>query len=137
MVLLTIQTSFESYRMIYDKLLSEGFAAFEIDRHDKDYFHSEWMYEDYLFMQKMKPEDFLLYKFKSTKDELKVKNSRVRKLRERREELKARRDELKEQLREQRKIAREQQGLLDTKTVRFALWVRKILTLNHKIRFKK
>ena len=85
----------------------------------------------------MKPEDFLLYKFKSTKDELKVKNSRIRKLRERREELKARRDELKEQLREQRKIAREQQGLLDTKTVRFALWVRKILTLNHKIRFKK
>ena len=137
MVLLTIQTSFESYRMIYDKLLSEGFAAFEIDRHDKDYFHSEWMYEDYLFMQKMKPEDFLLYKFKSTKDELKVKNSRIRKLRERREELKARRDELKEQLREQRKIAREQQGLLDTKTVRFALWVRKILTLNHKIRLKK
>lgn len=136
-VMLGTQTSFVSYQMIYDKLVSEGFKVFEIDQQDENCFYSEWMYADYTRMMEMTAEDYLLYKFKSASEELKVKNSRIRKLKEQREKLKARREELKAELRQVKKVSNKQRGLLNTKTVRFALWVRKILTLNHKIRFKK
>lgn len=158
MLSLSVQRNFEAYATVYQYLLEEGFARFGIDQQEKEYFYSEWMYEDYEKMHRMKPEDFLVQKLAGTKDELKVKNSRIRSLRERRdqlkaerealrarreelkarrEELKAERDELKAELKEKNRIIKQQRDVLNSRTVRYALKMKQILTLNGRLSRKK
>ena len=137
MTSLANQNSFEDYQTLYEHLVKAGFHEFGIDRHEEDYYFSPWMYEDYRKMQKMSPQDFILSKFKEKSDELKVKNSRVRKLSERREELKARQEELKAELRIAKKTIREQKNILESRTVRYALKLKQIVTLNGRLRKNK
>lgn len=137
MTALENQNSFDDYRILYEHLVKTGFHEFGIDQHAEDYYFSPWMYEDYMKMQKMSPENFILSKFKDKSDELKVKNSRVRKLKERREELKQRREELKEELSIAKKTIREQKCILESRTVRYALKLKQIVTWNGRLGKKR
>ncbi len=152
--MLDLQGNFETYCMVYRFLLDTGFSHFGLDVPGRDYFYSEWMYEDMQLMRKLDPGDFLVRRLNEKKEEVKLKNSRVRRLRERRDELKeerealrarrdelkARRDELKEEraqlkaeLKEKNKVIKEQKKILDSNTVQYALKAKRVLTLNGRL----
>ncbi len=146
MHVLTIQSSFEGYKKVYNYLKNEGISHFEIDRLNEDEYYNLGIYENYKRIMQVSAEEFLAYMFKYLSEEMKTKNSRIRSLRERRDELKeqreqlkARRDELKEErtklkseLSEAKKVIRQQQKILDSKTVRYALKTKDVLTFYKK-----
>ena len=144
MHVVTIQSTFEAYMKVYNYLQTEGIAYFEIDKLPEEEFFNTNIYNEFKLIMKIPAEEYLVYKLKGSTEEMKVKNSRIRALRERREELKARREELKAEraelkaeLSECKKTVRQQKAMLDTKTLRFAWKVRSIakciVTLNGRI----
>lgn len=147
MHVLTIQSTFEAYLRVYNYLQSEGIAYFEIDQLAEEEFFNQNIYNEFKIIMQIPAEEYLVYKLKNSTEEMKVKNSRIRdlkatrdELRARRDELKARRDELKEErtqlkseLSECKKTIKQQKALLDSKTVRYALKLKNVLTLNGKI----
>ena len=156
--MLDLQGNYETYCKVYQFLLDTGFSQFELDKQDRDFFYSEWMYEDMQLMHKISPGDFLVRRLSEKKDEVKLKNSRIRRLKERRDELKAereelrarrdelkaRRDELKEErtqlkveIREKNKVIKEQKKILESNTVQYALKTKDILTLHGRLTGKK
>ena len=128
LVSLNLQRNFENYRQIYEQLVNITFKDFGIGDHPKEYYHREWMYEDYLLMLETKPEDFVTGKLKLTSDRLKERSSTLTVTRMRRDEMKER---LKAQIQEKRDIIEEQNTLLASKPVRLALkfrtFVRRIM----------
>lgn len=59
---MNIQTTFAAYRSLYEKLVSEGFARFELLDKEREFFYDKWMYDDMQKMRSMSPEDFMLQK---------------------------------------------------------------------------
>lgn len=146
MHVLTIQSTFEAYQMVYNYLKNEGISYFEIDQLEESDFYNLNIYENYKRIMQVPAEEFLVYMFKNLSEEMKTKNSRIRSLRERRDELKEqreqlklRRDELKEErtqlkseLSDAKKVIKQQQKILDSRTVRYALKAKDVLTFNKK-----
>lgn len=136
---LSVQSSFEAYKKVYNYVKDRLFDEFEISKMDEDYFYNKNVYGEYQDVMKRTAEEYLVHKLKNTSEEMKLKNSRIRILKERREELKVRRDELKQEreklkteLSESKKIIKQQKAVLDSKTVRYALKIKDILSLNRK-----
>lgn len=84
---LNIQTSFASYKALYEKLVEDGFSSLGIDRYEEKDFQIKWQYRDMKKMQSMPAEDFLLQKsierrlnaerLRSQLDEQKAKNADI------------------------------------------------------------
>lgn len=79
---LNIQTSFESYKKLYDFLQKEGLEQLELLKCKKEDMEEEWIYNDLEMMKTMSAGDFLIFKANERRwdrDQLKYTLRRVRK----------------------------------------------------------
>lgn len=79
---MNIQTSFASYKLLYDKLVQEGFANFGLTECDSEFFYDRWMYTDMQNMLQWSAEDFLLQKSMTRRLNVEKANAQKRELRE-------------------------------------------------------
>lgn len=113
---LSIQKDFDAYTKLFNKLYSEGLAKFGLIGKDEDYYHFEWLYEDVQIMLEGSPGDLLLHKEKRFQRNVFALRSRM---------------EINN------KKMNEQQRVINSLAVRTALKVKKILTFDGKLRYKK
>ena len=118
---LSLQQSFDNYKLVYEYLLNTAFPEFGVGEHPREYYHREWMYDDYELMNKLSPEDFATFKLKVTSDRLKEKSSSLTVVKQKREHLIEKRKELEAVVKEQKQEIKEQKVLLGSKPVRMAL----------------
>lgn len=79
---MNIQTSFASYKQLYEKLVNEGFAKFDLLEKERDFFYDKWMYDDLHRMLEASPEEFLLFKSMARRLSVERGNSERNKLSE-------------------------------------------------------
>lgn len=117
---LNAQRNLESYRLMYNKIKEEGLDYFDIANHSRDYFYADWQYEEMENIKTMDLEGFLYYLFKREQNNVQKRKSQT--------------IEVKRQLRKSmEETEKQQQKLEDTlqsKTVKIAFKVKKIVTLN-------
>ena len=128
-VALSLQQSYDSYKLVYEYLLSTAFPEFGIGDHPKEYYHREWMYDDYELMKQLSPGDFATLKLKLTSDRLKERSSTLTVVRLRRDELKEKNNNLNADIRELKTTIKEQNVLLGSKPVRMAIKLRTAMRL--------
>lgn len=138
---LSIQSSFDGYKTVYNYLKNTLFVELEMTQMDEEYFYSPSAYEDFKEIMARPVEEYLVYKSKFMNEDLRRKNSRIRALRERRDFLRERRDILREErnqlrteLAECKSVNKQQKAVLDSRTVRYALKLKDILTFNGKLK---
>ena len=128
-VALSLQQSFDNYKLVYEYLLNNAFPEFGIGEHDKSYYHREWMYEDYELMTKLSPEDFATYKLKLNTDKMKERSSNLTVMKQKRENLIAKNEQLEKVIAEQKKEINAQNVLLGSKPVRLGLKIRTMMRI--------
>ena len=129
LVALSLQKEFTNYKLVYEYLLNTAFEEFGVGDHDVSYYHREWMYEDYMYMKELSPEDFVTFKLKNTSDRLKQKSSDLTVVKQKRENLNEKKKELEDVIKEQKQTIKEQNVLLGSKPVRLALKFRTAMRL--------
>ncbi|MCR5701902.1 MAG: CDP-glycerol glycerophosphotransferase family protein [Lachnospiraceae bacterium] len=129
LVSLNLQKNFANYKEIYEYLVNKSFIEFGIGDHPKEYYHREWMYDDYQLMIKTAPEDFVTGKFKETNDKLKLRSSQLTVAKMKRDELIIKRDELRAEIQEKKEIIKENNKVLGSKPVRLAIKFRTFVRL--------
>lgn len=95
---MNIQTSFEAYRQLYEKLVSEGFATFELLGKPEEFFYAKWMYDDMQKMLVLPPEEFLLGKSMTRRLTVEKNKSRQQKLLKKKKRLEQQVEELQKQV---------------------------------------
>lgn len=141
---LSIQSSFDAYTTVYNYVKDKLFEELEMSQMDEAYFYSPSAYIEYKEIMNQTADEYLVYKMKTMSEEMRRKNSKIRVLRERRDFLRERRDALREErnqlrteLSECKNMNKQQKAILDSRTVRYALKMKDILTLNGKLKRSK
>ncbi len=141
---LSIQSTFDAFKAVFNYLKNTLYVELKMPEKDETYFYSPSGYVDYCKIMSCSAEEFLVYKNKTMSDDARRKNSKIRQLRERRDFLLERRnflredrDRLKEELAECKSINKQQKAILDSRTVRYVLKLKDLLTLNGRLKKNK
>lgn len=143
MYILSIQNTYDAFKIVFDYLKNTLYVELQMEHKNEDYFYNLNNYADYKMIIDCCAEEFLVYKMKMMSEDTRRKNSRIRELRERRNalieqrnSLKEERAQLKKELAECKKVNKQQKKILDSRTVRYALKLKRILTLNGRLKKK-
>lgn len=117
------QRSIDSYRQLFTKIKEEGLTHFDISGHDRDYYYVEWQYQDLENIQKMDVEEFLHSQFR--RERLNVQKRRTQTTAAKKET-----EKVLEVVEQKERMIEKLQIKLNSKTVRTAYRLKKIITLN-------
>jgi hypothetical protein len=117
----------DSYRRLYDLIRTEGLAYFDILGHEQDYFYAQWQYKEAQNMQHMELDEFLHTIYLRERNNANRRRTRIRMInRERAAQLEEK--DLEIEMLNEKIAARDKR--LNSKTVKMAYRLKKIVTLN-------
>jgi glycosyltransferase involved in cell wall biosynthesis len=121
------QRNVDSYRRLYDLIRTEGLAYFDILGHEQDYFYAQWQYKEAQNMQHMELDEFLHTIYLRERNNANRRRTRIRMInRERAAQLEEK--DLEIEMLNEKIAARDKR--LNSKTVKMAYRLKKIVTLN-------
>lgn len=117
------QRNLNGYREIFNKIKSEGLDYFGITGHERDYYYVDWQYRDLLNIEEMNADEFLYSQFRRERLNVQKRKTQITVLNKEMETL----SELAEQ---RRRSVLKLKKKMNSRTVRTAYKLKKIVTLN-------
>lgn len=117
------QNNFDGYKKVWEWIKNEGLSTFDISGHDKEYYYSEWQYEEMLKMQESSMEEFLHFVAKREQRNIQLRKNDAAVARKQAEKLEETIEKNQEKIEKLKKR-------LNSKTVQTAYRLKKIVTLN-------
>lgn len=110
------QRNVAAYRQLFKKIKEEGLAYFDISGHERDYYYIEWQYQDLQNIQQMDVEEFLHSQFRRERLNVQKRKNQTAVVKQELKGVTKERDQLNEKL--------------NSKTIRMAYRLKKIVTLD-------
>lgn len=145
---LNSQLSFETYVQVYNIIRNEALEKFKITNESREYYYTQWQYDDMIKIKNISAEELLFDHYIRDKRNLQVKKAQYNNIKtdakqESKEskqtinKLKQQIDHLKQKNTELQSKIKKKDNILNCRSVKIALWIKKILTFNGKIRLNR